>query len=86
MTSVNIAEKFEAFGWEVKKIDGHDFVQIEQALFDPSIRQHPEQPFCVVAKTVKGKGIKAMELDFFSWHHKGPTDDELVAFKIELLS
>jgi transketolase len=86
MTSVNIAEKFEAFGWETKKIDGHDLKQIEEALFDSASRTRPELPFCVVAKTVKGKGIKAMENDFFSWHHKGPNDEELAAFKSEILA
>jgi transketolase len=86
MTSVNIAEKFEAFGWEIKKIDGHDLEQIKHALFDPASRMHPEKPLCVIARTVKGKGIKAMENDFFSWHHKGPTDEELAAFKAEILT
>lgn len=86
MTSINIAEKFSAFGWETKKIDGHDLVQINEALFSPAGRVSPEKPFCVVAKTVKGKGIKAMETDFFSWHHKAPTPEEMVAFKAELLA
>lgn len=86
MTSVNIAEKFASFGWEVKKIDGHDLVQIDEALFSPTSRANPKKPFCVVAKTIKGKGIRAMETDFFSWHHKAPTPEEMVAFKAELLA
>jgi transketolase len=86
MTSVNIGEKFQAFGWEVKTIDGHNMAEIEEALFSPSSRQYPEKPFCVVAKTTKGKGIKSMEADFFSWHHKGITDEDLAVFKEELLA
>jgi transketolase len=86
MTSVNIAQKFEAFGWEIKKIDGHDLSQIDQALFDATSRTKPGLPFCVVARTVKGKGIKVMENDFFSWHHKGPNAEELAAFKAELMA
>ena len=86
MTSINIAEKFAAFGWEVKKIDGHDTAQIDETLFSLASRANPKKPFCVVAKTVKGKGIKAMETDFFSWHHKAPTPEETTAFKAELLS
>ena len=85
MTSVNIPDKFKAFGWEVQRIDGHDLAQIEKALFSPA-RTNPELPYCVVASTVKGKGIKAMEADFFSWHHKAPTAEELSAFKAELLA
>jgi transketolase len=86
MTSINIAEKFKAFGWGVKSIDGHNVIEIEEALFSPISRQDPASPLCIVAKTVKGKGIKAIENDFFSWHHKGPTAEELAAFKAELLA
>ncbi len=86
MTSINIGEKFQAFGWEIKNIDGHDLSQIETALFSPSSRSEPEKPFCVVANTTKGKGIKLMEEDFFSWHHKGISDEDLEKFKAELLA
>lgn len=86
MTSVNIGEKFEAFGWEVKHTDGHNIAKIEEALFSEGNRLTPEKPLCVIAKTVKGKGVKAIESDFFSWHHKGPNDEELTAFKAELLA
>lgn len=81
--SINLAEKFRAFGWEAKEIDGHSIKEIDRALFSTN---DSRQPLCVVARTVKGKGVKVMENDFFSWHHKAPTDEEFAAFKQELLS
>lgn len=81
--SINLAEKFRAFGWEAKEIDGHNIEEIDRALFST---KDSRRPLCVVARTVKGKGVKAMENDFFVWHHKAPTDEELAAFKKELLA
>jgi transketolase len=83
MTSINIPEKFKAFGWDVQEVDGHDIEAIDRVLFGASKTNGPR---CIVAHTVKGKGIKVMEDDFFSWHHKAPTDEEFVAFKQELLA
>lgn len=51
-----LREKWEAFGWRVKRIDGHDFNQIEEALAD--IRRRPsDKPTIVIADTIKGRGI-----------------------------
>ena|SRR3989344_710960 len=81
MVSANLAGKFAAFGWDVREADGHSVSELERALFG-----EPEtgKPLCVVARTVKGRGVKAMEDDTFSWHHKTPTDEELVKFKEEI--
>lgn len=84
VTSINIPQKFQSFGWQVRVIDGHNIEMIEKALFD--MEGLSDDPLCVVARTVKGKGVKAMENDPFSWHHKAPTDEELAAFKKELLT
>src|SRR4030043_341273 len=51
-----LKEKWEAFGWEVREIDGHNFEEIEKSLTPPS-----ERPVAVVAKTIKGKGVSFME-------------------------
>jgi len=50
-------DKWEAFGWRVKRIDGHDFNQIEEAFMD--IRHRPsDKPTMIIANTVKGRGVE----------------------------
>lgn len=65
--------KFESFGWQTIRIDGHDYSEIEQSLGMDSIR-----PTCIIAKTIKGKGISFME-GKVEWHYKN-VDEE--TFKI----
>jgi transketolase len=66
--------KFRAFGWNVVECNGHDHVEISQAF--SMATSHRGQPTCIVAHTVKGKGVSYMEGDF-NWHAKVPTDDDL---------
>lgn len=75
------AAKFQAFGWHTVECDGHDHAAIRQA-FDAAER-HPGQPTCVVAHTIKGKGISFMEGDYL-WHAKVPTDTDLTTALDEL--
>ena len=84
MTSVNLKEKFEAFGWDTYEIDGHNIVKLEKVLFINNSGPR-KKPLCIVANTVKGKGIKELEENYFAWHHKAPTEEELEKFKKELL-
>lgn len=72
MNSEPLAEKFEAFGWAVKKIDGHDIAALTEALQSPITA---DKPSAVIASTVKGKGISFME-DVGKWHHGVPSDKE----------
>ena len=67
-----IDKKFEAFNWNVAVIDGHDFDAIEGAL---ALASQSDKPFCIVAKTVKGKGVSYMENNV-GWHGKAPGDEE----------
>jgi transketolase len=83
MVSTNLAGKFGAFGWDVREADGHNVPELEKALFDQD-KDASKKPLCIVARTVKGKGVKAMEEDTFSWHHRAPTDEELEKFKVEI--
>ncbi|MBR4163124.1 MAG: transketolase [Solobacterium sp.] len=62
-------EKFEAFGWHVIEIDGHDYEQIKNA-FDEA-KTVKGRPTCIVAKTIKGKGVSYME-NVADWHGKAP--------------
>lgn len=66
--------KFEAFGWNVVECDGHDHASIRAALKRALAFKHT--PTCIIADTVKGKGISFMEGDF-NWHAKAPDDAQL---------
>jgi transketolase len=73
--------KFRAFGWHAIECDGHDHAAI-RAAFDAA-EAHPGQPTCVVAHTVKGKGISFAEGDYL-WHAKVPTAADLELAGTEL--
>jgi transketolase len=68
-----LKDKWKAFGWEVREIDGHNFEEIEKALINPSLET--EKPIVIIARTVKGKGVSFMEGDNI-YHYKAPSDDE----------
>ena len=68
-----IDKKFEAFNFHVINIDGNDFDQIEKA-FDEA-RATKGKPTCIVAKTVKGKGVSFMENNV-SWHGAAPNKEQ----------
>ena len=68
-----IKKKWEAFGWNVLKIDGHNFEEILNA-FKVSA-SFKDGPTVIIAKTVKGKGISFMENDN-SWHQRRLTDKQ----------
>ena len=66
--------KWEAFGWRVTEIDGHDHEQIIEALGRaPGATGKPD---CILAHTVKGKGVPFMENQLL-WHYRSPNADEL---------
>jgi transketolase len=67
-----IDEKFAAFGWNVRTVDGHDFGQLTQALTDPPADGFPT---IVIANTIKGRGVSFME-DVAKWHHGVPSEAE----------
>ena len=71
----SVVDKFSAFGWETVEINGHDHQQILAAFSHFSSRSS-SKPFCIVANTIKGFGIKTMENNP-EWHHKTPNDQEL---------
>ena len=66
--------KWQAFGWQVIEVDGHDFSQLTQAF--KKAKQIKGQPTVIIAHTVKGKGVSFMEnnVDF---HGAAPNDIEL---------
>lgn len=76
-----LVDKWTAFGWSAREIDGHDFGQLVDAL--QSVPLEKSKPTAVVARTVKGKGVSFME-DDNNWHYRIPNDEELRAALDEL--
>jgi transketolase len=76
-----LADKWRAFGWRTREIDGHDPAALVDALagFFPA----PDQPTAIIAHTIKGKGVSFME-DDNNWHYRIPTREEVRLAKIEL--
>ncbi|MBQ1453382.1 MAG: transketolase [Ruminococcus sp.] len=74
-------KKFEAFGFEVIKIDGHDFEQIKDAL--DRAKTVKGKPTAILAKTVKGKGVSFME-NQVGWHGVAPNKEQYEAATAEL--
>jgi transketolase len=61
-----LTDKWQAFGWNVRAVDGHDVAALSAVLRD--VRDHPNgAPTVVIATTVKGKGVRFMEQNF-GWH------------------
>ncbi len=73
MPTLDLAKKFEAFGFETLTIDGHDMEQILDAL--AAMRTQNGKPKCIVCKTVKGKGVSFME-NVVGWHGMAPNDEQ----------
>lgn len=76
-----LADKWEAFGWHVIEIDGHNMREIVDAL--DAVAGIHSKPTMIIAHTVKGKGISFMENDC-AWHGKAPNTDEFKRGLIEL--
>ena len=75
------AQKWEAFGWNVKEIDGHNMIEIMETL--KKIPFEAGKPSVILAHTVKGKGVSFME-DTIDWHYWTPTDEHLAQAMTEL--
>lgn len=74
-------EKFASFGFEVIKIDGHDFDQIEAAF--EKAKTVKGKPTVIIAKTIKGKGVSFME-DQVGWHGTAPNKEQFEQATAEL--
>ena len=68
-----LGDRWRAFGWAVEEVDGHDHA----ALLDVFARLPLQQgkPTCIIANTVKGRGVSFME-NRAEWHHKVPNGDQ----------
>jgi len=70
----SLAEKWRAFRWAVREIDGHNHNEISACLGDFPFEEG--KPSIIVAHTIKGKGVSFME-DQLLWHYKSPDDEQL---------
>jgi transketolase len=68
-----LAAKWSAFGWATRELDGHDLYAVEEAL--TGVPFESGRPSCIVANTVKGKGISFME-DKLLYHYIPPRGEE----------
>jgi transketolase len=73
--------KYEAFGWHVIDIDGHNMEEIVDAV--EKAKAIYEKPTLIIAHTIPGKGIKEIEFDYL-WHGKPPKPEEAKKFLVEL--
>ncbi len=71
-----LAEKFRAFRWAAREIDGHDHNAIRDALL--STPWEPGKPSVLIAHTIKGKGVDFME-GKLQWHYSSPKPDQLAS-------
>ncbi|MCY0096883.1 transketolase [Hoeflea ulvae] len=75
-------DKYRAFGWHVVEIDGHEYGQLLDTLGAPVGDR--QKPLCVIANTVKGKGVSFME-DQAKWHHGVPNAEQFAQAMKELV-
>lgn len=73
MNSTPLDEKFESFGFEVIEINGNNMLEIMKAFAKAKIVKN--RPTCIIAETIKGKGISFME-DKAEWHGKAPNEEQ----------
>lgn len=78
MNQMDLGEKFKAFGFEVRIVDGHNPDVLVEALNTLS-----EKPICVIADTIKGKGVSFMEGQK-EWHHHTLTKEQYIQAKEEV--
>ena len=77
----SLRAKYEAFGWHVIEIDGHNISAIVSAV--EQAKAIYEKPTLILAHTIPGKGIKEIEFDY-KWHGKPPNKEEAAKFLAEL--
>jgi len=76
-----LPDKWRAFGWAVREVDGHDYAALLETL--SALPFEIGRPSCLIAHTHKGEGVSFMR-DQVGWHHRVPTEEELSAALREL--
>ncbi|AFK62656.1 transketolase 1 [Advenella kashmirensis WT001] len=81
----SLQEKWAAFGWEVHEVDGHNLQDLTTLLRTLKADKQREKPACIIAKTVKGKGVSFMETEP-GWHLGYLAPDDATAAIEEIMS
>lgn len=81
MTLEPVAEKWQAFGWHVQQVDGHDILALLESI--NTAKQTAGQPSVIIADTIKGKGVSFMENEV-GWHGKAPSKEEYLRAVTEI--
>jgi transketolase len=76
-----LPDKFRAFGWAVREVDGNDPAALLEVF--AAVPFEAGKPNCIIANTIKGKGVSFIE-DRKEWHHRIPTDEEYARAVAEL--
>lgn len=76
-----LAAKWRAFNWATRELNGHDMAAVEDALL--AVPYEPGRPNCIVAHTIKGKGVSFME-NTLLWHYRAPVGEYGVRALAEL--
>jgi transketolase len=66
----DLEEKWRSFGWTVERVNGHDHEMLRKHLQN----SHKDKPLCIIADTIKGKGVSFMENEVL-WHYRDPQDE-----------
>lgn len=78
-----LEDKWSAFGWQPISIDGHDVAEICGALHRAYYLEHKGKPVCIIAHTVKGRGVAECEFNSL-WHTHAPGKEKAEEFLAEL--
>jgi transketolase len=81
LTLEPFADKWRSFGWEVIEASGHDHAELRDVFL--SVPPVPGRPTCIIAHTVKGRGVSFMEHSVL-WHYRTPRGAELEAALAEI--
>jgi len=68
-----LLDKWKAFGWDAREVDGHNFEELVTSLKMPS--SGSGRSSVIIAHTIKGKGVSFMENNLL-WHYRSPDDAE----------
>ena len=79
MDPIDLANRWKSFGWEVVTVDGHSVLELAEALRGSS----KEAPRCIIANTIKGKGVSFMENNLL-WHYRDPQGEDYMNALSEL--
>lgn len=75
-------DKWNSFGWKTIVVDGHNHIEIKQRLNEAK-NNSGSLPICVIANTIKGKGVSFMENQVL-WHYRSPQGEEYQKALLEL--